>query len=97
MGENWGKLFNFQFRGGRQIDAAEQLIKGAGGVHVPAVKGVGIGAQRDAGVIVAHAVSDGHNVNVIGQQNGGVGVPLGYNNDKTGNPYGTRVLSDSGC
>ena len=26
-----------------------------------------------------------------------IGVPLGYNNDKTGNPYGTRVLSDSGC
>ena len=25
------------------------------------------------------------------------GVPLGYNNDKTGNPYGTRVLSNSGC
>ena len=24
-------------------------------------------------------------------------MPLGYNNDKTGNPYGTRVLSNSGC
>ena len=24
-------------------------------------------------------------------------MPLGYNNDKTGNPYGTRVLSNSSC
>ena len=24
-------------------------------------------------------------------------VPLGYNNDKTGNPYGTRLLSESDC
>ena len=36
-------------------------------------------------------------IHAVLQRKRGIGVPLGYNNDKTGNPYGTRVLSDSGC
>ena len=45
-------------------------------------------AQPFLNLLHGHAVS---------QQEAGTAVPLGYNNDKTGNPYGTRVLSDSGC
>ena len=36
-------------------------------------------------------------IHAVLQRKRSIGVPLGYNNDKTGNPYGTRVLSDSGC
>lgn len=46
---------------------------------------------------VSHARGNGGERETHVDQKGDVRVPLGYNNDKTGNPYGTRVLSDSGC
>ncbi len=68
-----------------------------GGIDIPAGQGVGVYAEGNGWIAVAHAVGDGHHVDVIGQKQSGVGVPLGYNNDKTGNPYGTRLLSESDC
>ena len=53
--------------------------------------------HRESGGGMPHVVGNGFYVDPVLQRQRGIGVPLGYNNDKTGNPYGTRVLSDSGC
>ena len=41
---------------------------------VPAREGMGISAQRDGRITVAHTMGDGHHVYIIRQQDGGVGV-----------------------
>jgi len=53
--------------------------------------------HRERGGEMPHVIGNGFYVDPVLQRQRGIGVPLGYNNDKTGNPYGTRVLSDSGC
>lgn len=56
--------------------------------------GIAIG---DFDALVSNPVRDGHSGKAHINQQADVTVPLGYNNDKTGNPYGTRVLNNSAC
>ena len=56
--------------------------------------GVAVG---DVDTLMSYPVCDGDGAEAHVYQQTHMAVPLGYNNDKTGNPYGTRVLSDSGC
>ena len=53
--------------------------------------------QRESGGEVPHVLLEGFHIVTGPKRRNRECVPLGYNNDKTGNPYGTRVLSDSGC
>ena len=71
----------------------QQLLGDIGGIHVAAAKRVGVDAQRGAGVSVSHARCNGDGINGVGQQNGGVRVPLRYNNDKQKKPLFSRGLS----
>ena len=70
----------------------QQLLGDVGGIHVAAAERVGIDAQRGAGVSVSHAGRDGNGINGVGQQNGGVRVPLRYNYDKPEKPRISRVF-----
>lgn len=52
---------------------------------------MGVHFQRGAGVRVAQARGHCHDVDAVGQQDGGVGVPLRYNKDKRKKPVFSRV------
>ena len=65
-------------------------------IHLLGGEEVGV-AVGDVDALVSHAVRDGHGAESHVDQQAHMAVPLGYNNDKTGNPYGTRVLNNSGC
>ena len=56
-----------------------------------------VAIQRERRGVMPHIFLQGFDVIPRHDAVHGKGVPLGYNNDKTGNPYGTRVLSNSGC
>ena len=94
----WGKLGGngLSVRRGRIVipccGKVQQLLGDIGGIHVAAAKRVGVDAQRGAGVSVSHAGRDGNGINGVGQQNGGVRVPLRYNYDKPEKPRISRVF-----
>ena len=94
----WGKLGGngLSVRRGRIVipccGKVQQLLGDIGGIHVAAAKRVGVDAQRGAGVSVSHAGCDGNGINGVGQQNGGVRVPLRYNYDKPEKPRISRVF-----
>ena len=69
-----------------QLGAIKQALRGLRCIFIAAAQRVGVYAQRDAGIGVAHARGDGHGVNVIRQQYGGMRMPLRYNNDKRKKP-----------
>ena len=58
---------------------------------------VGVDVCRCGKIAVPHPVLNLFHGNAVGQQHRRAAMPLGYNNDKKGNPYGTRVLSNSSC
>ena len=53
---------------------------------------MGVHFQRGAGVRVAQARGHCHDVDAVGQQDGGVGVPLRYNYDKPEKPRISKVF-----
>ena len=65
-----------------QLGAIKHALRCLCCIFIAAAQRVGVYAQRDAGIGVAHARGDGHGVNVIRQQYGGMRVPLRYNYDK---------------
>ena len=94
----WGKLGGNGLSVGRGrvvipcCGKVQQLLGDIGGIHVAAAKRVGVDAQRGAGVSVSHAGRDGNGINGVGQQNGGVRVPLRYNYDKPEKPRISRIF-----
>ena len=66
--------------------AIKQTLRGAGCIFIAAAQRMGVHFQRGAGVRVAQARGHCHDVDAVGQQDGGVGVPLRYNYDKPEKP-----------
>ncbi|MBR3018154.1 MAG: hypothetical protein IKH57_13950 [Clostridia bacterium] len=58
---------------------------------------VAVHIQGESNRSMAQGFGERFGIDVALQGQHCVGVPLGYNNDKTGNPYSTRVLSNSSC
>lgn len=56
------------------VCAIKKHLCGTSCIIVSTAEGAGIGLQRDGGVLVAEAGGDGHGVDVVGQQDGGVGM-----------------------
>ena len=80
------------------FDLLREIVKDLiGGVDLGVVVQVGVDVAGGADVAVAEPFLNVLEGYAVGVEQGRTGVPLGYNNDKTGNPYGTRVLSNSGC
>ena len=71
----------------------QQTLRGLRCIIVTATQGVCVDSQCDAGIGVPHARGDGHGIDVICQQYGGVCVPLRYNKDKREKPVFSRGLS----
>ena len=76
---------------------ADQLLQLVGGLLFHVLVAVTIDVKGEGDCRMAQRFGQGLRIDVALQGQRGECVPLGYNNDKTGNPYGTRVLSDSGC
>ena len=72
---NGAPLFFFIPQFFPQLGAIKQALRGLRCIFIAAAQRVGVYAQRDAGVGVAHARGDGHGVNVIRQQYGGMRMP----------------------
>lgn len=72
---NGAPLFFFIPQFFPQLGAIEQALRGLRCIFIAAAQRVGVYAQRDAGIGVAHARGDGHGVNVIRQQYGGMRMP----------------------
>ena len=89
---NGAPLFFFIPQFFPQLGAIKQALRGLRCIFIAAAQRVGVYAQRDAGVGVAHARGDGHGVNVIRQQYGGMRMPLRYNYDKPEKPRISRVF-----
>ena len=70
----------------------QQTLRGLCRIIVTATQGVCVDSQCDAGIGVTHSRGDGHGVDVICQQYGGVCVPLRYNYDKPEKPRTSRVF-----
>ena len=83
---NGAPLFFFIPQFFHQLGAIKQALRGLRCIFIAAAQRVGVYAQRDAGIGVAHACGDGHGVNVIRQQYGGMRMPLRYNYDKPEKP-----------
>ena len=83
LGEGWGRGLDFVFWIAGPV---QDGLQGTGGVLIAAAQGMGVGLQRHGGVAMAQAGGHGHGVDIVGQQDGGVGVPLRYNNDKRKKP-----------
>ena len=49
---------------------------------------MGVGAQGESGIVVPQHTGDGLDVHTVLQGQGGEGVPLWYNKDKSENPCG---------
>ena len=89
---NGAPLFFFIPQFFPQLGAIKQVLRGLRCIFIAAAQRVGVYAQRDAGIGVAHACGDGHGVNVIRQQYGGMRMPLRYNYDKPEKPRISRVF-----
>ena len=77
--------------------SCEMFAGGLEGFGLAHLRKVGVDAHGHHNVRMTHPDLRGFHVHTGIKKHGTECVPLGYNNDKTGNPYGTRVLSDSGC
>ena len=64
----------------------KQTLNCAGCIFIAAAQSMGVHFQRGAGVRVPQARGHCHDVDAVGQQDGGVGVPLRYNYDKPEKP-----------
>ena len=72
---NGAPLFFFIPQFFPQLGAIKQALRGLRCIFIAAAQRVGVYAQRDAGIGMAHACGDGHGVNVIRQQYGGMRMP----------------------
>ena len=59
-------------------------------LHLPG--GVGVGSERESGIIVAQHTGDRFHVHSVLKRQGCEGVPLRYNKDKSENPLLPRLL-----
>ena len=78
--------------GGRSVHPVQDRLHGCRAVLIAALQRVGVDAQGGVRLRVAQAAGHGHGVDIGGEQQGGVGVPLRYNYDKPEKPRISRVF-----
>lgn len=79
--------------GGCSGGGIEVVLHGSGAGGITAVDGVGIEAVRHFGRRMTETVRDGNGIHVVGEEQGGMAMPLRYNNDKQKKPLFSRGLS----
>ena len=72
---------------------ADDAADGVGGVTLHPLRGVGVGAEGKARVVVAQRTRQRLDVHTVLEGQRGEGVPLRYNNDKQKKPLFSRGLS----
>ena len=72
---------------------ADDAADGVGGVTLHPLRGVGVGAESEARVIVSQCTGQRLDVHTVLEGQRGEGVPLRYNNDKQKKPLFSRGLS----
>ena len=72
---------------------ADDAADGVGGVTLHPLRGVGVGAEGKARVIVSQRTGQRLDIHTVLEGQRGEGVPLRYNNDKRKKPLFSRGLS----